>query len=380
MNSTRVEIYEIQGVGSREEKEFIELPLHIYRDVPQWVPWFHRDMKDILRRRHPFFEHSGAAFFLAKIGGRPRGRIAVVENRLYNGQHRRRRAHFTFWDQYEETEIAESLFSAAANWAGGRGLDELVGPFGIGGAMGGGLLVKGFEHRAAMTMMSYNFPYYRRLLEELDFVKKLDLLSARLQADRFRLPDRVKRVAEIALARGQFNVETFKTKGEIRRMAASIGRVYNETLGDHPESCPLSPSEIKRATRDLITVADPALIKILTYRNEIAGFLFAFPDLSKALQRGRGRITPFSVVDLLREYRRTHWLIANGAGILPRYQRLGGNALLYYELEKTVKSRGEQFRYVNLTQIAETTGLMLEDMERLGGEIYKIHRIYSLEL
>lgn len=67
----------------------------------------------------------------------------------------------------------------------------------------------------------------------------------------------------------------------------------------------------------------------------------------------------------------------NGAGILPQYQRLGGNAILYYELEKTVRSRNRQFRHVDLTQVAESTGLMLEDIKTLGGKIYKTHRIFK---
>ena len=84
-------------------------------------------------------------------------------------------------------------------------------------------------------------------------------------------------------------------------------------------------------------------------------------------------MNPLVLLDFMRESKRTDWLIINGAGILPRYQRLGGNALLYYELEKTV--RESNYRYADLVQIAETTTLMLSDIETLGGKIYKTHRI-----
>ena len=88
-------------------------------------------------------------------------------------------------------------------------------------------------------------------------------------------------------------------------------------------------------------------------QGEIAGFLFGFPDLSEAIQRSRGRLTPLSILRLLLEYRRTKWLVVNGAGILPRFQRLGGNALLYSMLEKIASRRS--FLYVDAVQIAETT-------------------------
>ena len=40
-----------------------------------------------------------------------------------------------------------------------RGMEKVVGPFGF-GFMGMGALVEGFEHRAVMTMMAYNGPWY----------------------------------------------------------------------------------------------------------------------------------------------------------------------------------------------------------------------------
>jgi hypothetical protein len=125
-------------------------------------------------------------------------------------------------------------------------------------------------------------------------------------------------------------------------------------------------------------VADPALIKLLVSRGQVAGFLFGFPDLSAALQRSRGRITPWGIIDLLREYRRTRWLVVNGAGILPRYQRLGGNALLYSMLEKMAAKK--RFLHVDAVQIAETTEMMLADISTLGGKVYKVHRLYARDL
>jgi hypothetical protein len=53
---------------------------------------------------------------------------------------------------------------------------------------------------------------------------------------------------------------------------------------------------------------------------------------------------------------------------------MGGTALLYSELERT--AQGHAWRDVDLTQVAETTELMLRDLETLGGRIYKTHRVY----
>jgi hypothetical protein len=370
----KVTIETVESSRGRAGRAFIDFPHRLYRGCAQWVPQFRRDIRMMLDHRHPFFERGRAQFFVARKGDQAVGTLCAIENVAYNEFHGSKRGHFHFFDCVDDREVSHALFEAAFTWLRGRGMEEVVGPFGI-GFMGMGALVDGFEHRAVMTMMAYNHPYYGPAIEAEGFVKHKDQLSMFIDAKAFRLPDKIRRVAEIAMKRGSFEVPEFRSKRDLVRRAQDIGRVYNESFQSHgDEYSPFSEREIRQITSDLVTVADPSLIKLLLCKGEIAGFLFGFPDLSAALQRSRGRITPWSIVDLLLEYGRTRWLIVNGAGILPRYQRLGGNALLYSMLEK-IASR-KRFLYVDAVQIAESTELMLADLRTLGGRVYKIHRIY----
>jgi hypothetical protein len=82
----------------------------------------------------------------------------------------------------------------------------------------------------------------------------------------------------------------------------------------------------------------------------------------------------------LREKRSTRRVIINGLGIHPRYRNNGGTAILYYALEKSVQDLDREVVGADLTQVAETTGLMLADLETLGARIYKRHRVYNLSL
>jgi hypothetical protein len=367
--------------GRRDEREFIELPHRLFRDAPQWVPWFRADVRRMLARKHPFFEHSSAEFFLARRGGHVVGRLAVLENTRYNAHQKMHGAQFYFFDAEEDSEAAAGLFAAALAWARGRGLDTLMGPFGLGGSTGNGILVDGFEHTAAMTMMSWNPPYYARLLEGAGFAKHFELYSARLDGSTFRLPDRIRDVVEHVLARKRFSVLRFRNKAEMKKLAGKIGEVYNVSLAadpTHRDAYPLTPAELKLATNDIMTVADPQLIKVLAYDGEIVGFVFGFADVSKTLKRNDGRIGPVAILRLLHALRTAPDLIINGAGIMPKYQRLGGNALLYATLEETARARA--FHGVDLVQVADTTGLMLSDIQTLGGTVWKTHRVYQREV
>ena len=362
----------------RAIREFIELPHRLYRAVPQWVPWFRADMRRILSRRHPYFEHSHAEFFLARRGTRVVARVAALENTRYNAHQESKCAHFYFFDAEDDPEAAARLFETVRSWARGRGLDTLVGPFGFGGSTGNGILVEGFEHTAAMNMMNWNPPYYSRLLEGVGFTKHFDAFSAHLDTATFRLPDRVRSVVDHVIARGRFTVLRFSSKAELKKIASRIGEVYNVSLAsdpDHRDAYPMSEAELRRATDDLMSVADPQLIKVLAYDGEVVGFVFGFPDVSRTIRRIDGRLGPFAILRLLRDLRNTPDLIINGAGILPKFQRLGGNALMYAALEETARTRA--FRSVDLVQVADTTSLMLSDIQTLGGTVWKVHRVYT---
>jgi hypothetical protein len=379
-----ITIEEVESSRSAAGRAFVDFPHRLFRGKPQWVPQFRADIRRILDRRHPWFERGVARFLLARKDGVPAGTIAAIDNIPFNDYHGTREGHFHFFDCVDDRRVSHALVEAAATWLRSRGHTTLTGPFGF-GFMGMGVLVDGFEHRAVMTMMAWNPPWYGPALEAEGFRKHRDQLSMYLDARAFTLPERIGRVAEIALKRGSFEVPDIRTKRDLVRRAKEIGRVYNESFESHgDEFYPLSEKEIDQITKDLVTVADPSLIKLLVAKTEaapqgeIAGFLFGFADLSAALQRARGRITPWGIVDLLLEYRRTRWLIVNGAGILPKFQRLGGNALLYSMLEKIASKK--RFLHVDAVQIAETTTLMLSDLGTLGAKPYKIHRIYRREL
>lgn len=360
-----------------EERQFIDFPKRLYRGCRQWVPWFDMDMRALLRRRHPFFLHSTGEFFLARERETActLGRACVVNNPAYIRQHDSPCAQFYFFDVENDLQVAGVLMDALLQWTRSEGLRLLRGPMLLGGVSGSGILIEGFEHRAAMTMMPYNFPYYAGLLEALGFAKHVDLYSMDLPPDTFRLPPRVAAAAEKTLKRGRFRVLLFRNKRDVRRVADQIAGLYNATLADHLEDYPLSAEELEQVKKDLLVVAYPRLAKILAYDGQIVGYLLAFPDLSGAMQKNGGRLGPLGLLRLLRAIRRADGLLINGMGILPAYQRLGGNALLYSELTKT--AGGERFRRAELVQISEHTELMLRDVQTLGGRVYKVHRMYE---
>ncbi len=369
-------IEEIDTNNKAQVKRFVELPYKLYKDCPQWVPPLYADSYlPLNRKKHPFFEYSEADFFIAVRDGEVVGRICAAENILFNQYHKTKKAHFYAFEAINDLEVARCLFDAAINWAKARGMDTMIGPKGLSPFDGYGILAEGFEHRQMMTMMNYNYDYYPKMLEALGFEKEVDFVSCYLPAESFKIPERVERIAQRVLERGDLWVKTFKTKRELIQWAPQIGYAYNKAFIKNWEYYPFTEGDVKYAVDNVFLVADARLIKLVMHKDEIVGFLFAFPDVSSALQRAKGRLFPFGLIDILLEMKRTKTISGNGMGILPEFQGKGGNALLYYEMGKTVFGFN-QFQHVEMTQVAETTRQMRADLRNLNGVEYKNHRVY----
>jgi len=327
------------------------------------------------RKKHPFFEHSDADFFLALRDGKVVGRICAGVNKRFNDYHKTKKAQFYFFDSIDDLEVAKALFDAAFDWARQRGLDTMIGPKGLSPFDGYGILVEGFEHRQMMTMMNYNYAYYPKLMEALGFEKEVDFVSCYLPSDAFKIPERVEKIAKRVMERGKLSVKNFKSKKELVSWAQRIGETYNKTFIDNWEYYPFTQGDIDYAVQNVFMVADHRLIKLIMHGDDIVGFLFAFPDASGALQRAKGNLFPFGLIDLLIDMKRTTTVAGNGMGVLPEFQGTGGNALLYYEMGKTMLEF-KQFKFVEMTQVAESTHQMRADLKNLNGVEYKNHRVY----
>ena len=361
-------------------KRFVQLPYRLYQDFPNWVPPLDVDAYAQLNpKKHPFYEHSDVEFFLAVRDGRDVGRIAAIENKPFNQYHAVREADFYFFECENDPEAASALFETVNTWARARSLDAVIGPKGMGPLDGYGLLVFGQEHRQTMNMLNYNPAYYQALIEAQGFIKEVDFVSCYLPSDAFHIPKRIERITQRAMQRGHLSTRRFKNKKEMLQWAPRIGEAYNKAFVNNWEYYPLTQREIDFVVENIMVVADHRLIKIITHDEEVVGFLFAFPDVSAAMQRAKGKLFPFGLIDLLIEMKRTKTISVNGIGILPEFQGHGGNAILYYEMGKTVLEF-KRFEHVEMTQVAETTSQMRADLKNLNGVEYKNHRVYRKTL
>lgn len=367
--------------SSEQQKEFVEFQYQLYQDCPSFVPPFRDDIYLMMnKKKHPFYEHSISDHYLAYEDGKLVGRVAALCNRRFNDYHHTQDAEFYLFDCIDNQEVANALLDRVVLWAKEHGLTRIIGPKGYGVLDGYGIQIEGFEHRQMMNMMVYNYSYYQKLVENYGFVKEVDFVSSYIHLPDFQMPEKVLRACEIVRKRGALRVISFKNKLQILAWKDKIRDAYNNSFQKNWEYYPLTKAELNTLVSNVIMFVLPKMIKLIVNKdNEIVGFVLPFPDMSAAMQLAKGNLGLKDIVHILREMGKTNWIDFNGIGILPEYQGMGGNAIIFEALLASVREN-PRFVHAELTQVAETAVQMRKDLANLGAKFYKNHRVYRLEL
>ncbi len=368
-----ITVRKLNTANKQDVKTWVEFPHQLYKDDTLWVPQMADEAKDQLDRKNfPFYAHSHADFFMAFKDDRSAARIAVLDNTRYNEIRNERTALFTLFETINDFEVAEALFKATFEWCQNRDMDNIVGPKGFLPADGMGMLMEGFERPPAIGI-AYNPPYYHDFMTRLGFERETDFLSGWLPRSH-PVDERVFRIAEKVRKRYGFEFVRLKSKKELKEIAPKVIETYNTAFVENWEYVPFTPEEAKYVTKRFLDIIIPELPILVQKDSKIVGFVLIYPDISNAIRRTKGRLFPFGWYYLLREFKKTKWVNGNGAGILPKYQGRGVDAMLITEMARTLKN--SRFDYVEMVQIDEGNDKMQREMNRLGVTFDKRHRIY----
>ncbi len=368
-------IRQIDLHNPKDVRQFIQFPFNLYRQNPYWVPPMLGEMKATLDpAQHPFYQHSQAAFFIAEKSDKTLARIAILDNKRYRANSATDTGLFYFFETVDDLEAAQAVVEAGAQWAKAQGITALIGPKGFAQGDSIGMLAEGFDYIPAMGI-AYNMDYYPRLMESLGFTKESDLLSGHIDRDTFELPARVHELARRVQERRGIQARRFETKDELRQWIPQVREVYNQAFATVPEFVPITEAEVWLIAERILSIADPRLIKLVFKEDALIGFMFAYPNINRGMQKARGRIWPLGWWHLMREFKRTKWLDLNGIGLLPNHQGVGATAVLFSELEKTI--RYERYQYADIVQVNEFNLKSFMEIDHLGVRWHKKHRVYT---
>jgi len=369
--------FEIHPVQTKKEfRNFIKLPWKIYKGNEYWVPPLISEEKKLLNKDlNPFFQHSEAEYFLAFKDGQIIGRIAAIVNYNHNDFHNEKTGFFGFFECIDEQEVANLLFSAAADWLRSKNMKIMRGPMNPSTNETIGFLVDAFDS-SPQIMMTYNPPYYLDLSEKYGFKKSMDLYAYWMDSAQ-PLPEKLLRVAERVRKKAQLSFRSINMKNYWDEVKL-IHEIYNTAWSYNWGFIPMSKEEFHHLAKDLKTTVETELAFIAEFDGKPVGFCLTLPDFNQALKKINGRLFPFGLLKLLYYSKKIDQIRVITMGVVKEYQKRGIDSLFYLETYRRGVAKG--YKGAEFSWVLENNTMMKRAAEMMGGKIYKTYRIYDYNL
>jgi hypothetical protein len=371
-----VSIFEVKT--KRERAQFIYLPLRLHRTNPKWVPPVYMDeWKFFNPAKNKAFSYCDTILILAKKNNQVVGRSMGTIHRGYNELKGEKTGRFGWFECIDDQEVAHAMLDYIQDWVISRGMKKLIGPFGFSDKDPQGCLIDGFEHRAVLTTI-YHPPYYRKLIENEGFFKEIDLVEYLIPIPE-SIPEFYQQIYDRALKNHQVRIKEFKRKKELKPYIVPVLQLMNETFSEIFGSFPLTEQEMISLAKEYLPVLDPEFVKVVvTGRDEIVAFIIGMPDVAEGLQKAKGKVLPFGIFHILRAAKRTDQLVLLLGGIRSDFQGIGLDALMGIKMLETATRR--KFRVIDSHLELETNYKVRAEMEKMGGKVAKVFRIYQKAL
>ena len=329
---TKISIKEV--VSKKDKRAFVKFPFKLYKDNPYWIPQINQDeIKLISPESNPAFEFCEAQYWLAYKGDDIVGRIGGIINRRYNEKIGKNCARFSAIDFIDDAEVVEILLKTVEDWAKSKGAVLLHGPFGFTDMDPEGMLVEGFDELGTIATI-YNHSYYPKYMERNGYKKEIDWIEYELVPPK-EIPEKVERVANIALERYKLRVLKMKKAKELMPYAKEIFQVLNTCYEDLHGFVSLTDKQIDMYIKQYFGFIVPDYVPVVVdENNHVVAFGITMPSLSKAFQKANGKLFPFGFIHILKAMKKNDRVDLYLTGVRPDYQDKGVNAVMMCEMNK----------------------------------------------
>lgn len=361
----------------RDLVRFVDYPYRKYRDDPVWVPPLRMgEFERFDPRRNPFFEHARMELYLAREGGRPVGRVALIDDDLHNEIHGDDLVFFGFFEAATE-EVARALFETVEARARELGRRAVRGPANPSLNDGAGFQIDAFERRP-YVMMPQNPPEYPRWTEAAGYGKVKDLYAWEIELASGETPERLERLA----ARVRRRLPELRMRGadmsRFDRELEHLKRLYNGEWERNWGFVPYTDAEFARLASELKLVLEPDIALFAELGGEVVGAAIALPDMNQVLARFNGRLLPTGLIHLLR--RRA--IVDRGRlpilGVVDAHRNKGIEIAMIDEIAKRGAAKG--YRRGECSWVLEDNHAINKSIAATGATLYKTYRLYEKAL
>jgi GNAT superfamily N-acetyltransferase len=324
----------------------------------------------------PFYDRNSCQTFLAYRDGEIVGRIAGILNLGHIERYKERRGFFGFFECRDDQEAANGLFDAVRKWFAEQDIHMVRGPTNPSLNYELGTLIEGFDS-SPMFMMTYNPPYYGRLIENYGFKKTQDMYAFWGHIDMLpKIGEKLKPICEQIIERYNVKLRPLDTK-HFREDVAMFLDIYNRSLTNTWGFVPMSPEELRAMANGLKYVIVPELTVAAEVDGRVVGATFGMPDYNPRIRDIDGSLFPFGFIHLLRNRRAIKSIRVISTNVLPEYQLMGIGLCLMHGLVPKAIEFG--LKDAEFSWVLESNSFSYGALKKGGAKITKTYRIYDID-
>ncbi len=326
------------------EKSFLEVPLFIYKDDPNYIRPLDKDINDVFNpKKNKAFRFGECTRWLLRDENKDRfiGRVAAfVNNKYKNKGDTQKTGGIGFFECINNQEAADMLFDVAKAWLMQRGMEAMDGPINFGERdRWWGLVVEGFK--PPIYLMNYNPPYYVELFEKYGFKNFFNQVCWELPVST-ELNKKFNEMNKKYSALPDYTASHIN-KNKIEKFANDFCHVYNKAWASHEGNKQLTNEVALKMFKAMKPVMDDRLIWFTYYKAEPIAFWINLPELNQIFRRFNGK---FGLLEKLRFI----WLKKRGVnnkftgivfGIAPRFQGKGIDYFMISEAAKVIQNQSD---------------------------------------
>lgn len=363
----------IREVSSdRDRRDFLELPLRIYANDPNWLQPLDKDIEEVFDpEKNKFFRHGRCTRFLLHDGkGMCIGRIAVFINDRTSKKESQPTGGIGFFECINDQMAADRLFEAARQWLADREMQAMDGPINFGERDSWwGLIVEGFQ--SVQYKMNYNPPYYRELFERYGFKPYFEQwcyalgIHDRLQ-EKFETRHRQIKSEGVYVAR-------HLRKSDLDKYAEDFRTVYNQAWVKHGGGKELESKQVRMFFRKMKPVIDPQTIWFVYYQGKPVAAWINLPDINQLFGRFKGKFGWWEKLRFIWQLKtgKVNKLIGLVFGIVPEHQGKGLDSFMIVEGANHLRKH-TRYKEYEMQWIGDFNPKMVSVAESLGTQKSRI--------
>lgn len=366
-------------VSKQQEREFLMLPVRLYKNEPHWIRPLDKDIIAVFdRQKNKTFRHGECErWLLLDSNEEVIGRVAAfVNQRTVMKGNDQPTGGIGFFECINDKKSAFMLLDQCRHWLSSKGMEAMDGPINFGNRdRWWGLLIDGFD-KDPNYQCNYNFSYYKNFFEEYGFQVYFYQLTFR-RSIKGPLSPKLWAKAEMIAKDPNYEIRVLRGD-EISKLPEYILKVYNKAWANRYENPELSMTQAELIVKQMKPILDRRLLYFGFYKGEPVSFFLSLPEINQIFKYVNGRLDLIGKIKflwhtLMKTNRKAFGILF---GVVPEHQAKGLDGAMVLESRRVLQDEYKRYDEYEMNWIGDFNPKMINVVEQVGGVVNKKHATY----